>query len=667
MSLGVCYFPEHWPSERWEADVRRMADLGLEHVRMAEFSWSELEPKRGEFEFGWLETALDHIDERGMEAVLCTPTATPPRWLVDEHPGMLQEEPDGTTRQFGSRRHYCFNSPAYAEETDRIVTRMAERFADHPAVAGWQTDNEFGCHGTVRCYCEDCSAAFSEWLRERYGDVDALNDAWGTAFWSQRYNDFEQVEPPRHTVAEHHPSLLLDYARFASDSVVDYNDRQVELLRAANDDWFVTHNFMGHFSALDSYDVSESLDFASWDSYPTGHSQREGDDPAVEDLLVGDPDVIGLNHDLYRSVTDEPFWVMEQQPGDVNWPPYSTQPADGAMRLWAHHAVAHGADVVSYFRWRRCRFGQEQYHAGLLKADGTPDRGHDEAARAADELGSLPGLDGNEASVALLHEYDNLWALEAQPHAPEFDYWDHLETYYRALRARGVAVDVVPPTRDLEPYAAVVAPTLHLVDDDVAARLGTYVEGGGELLLTMRSGVKDRANALLNEPAPGPLSGLVGATVEDWGTPHPEMERELRYDGDPFEYRVWNERLSTDAALAVGEYRTGRAAGHPAITANAVGDGHARYCGVWPGDSLADAIVSDLLADAGVPATAEPLPPRVRVVERDGLTWVTNFSDRELLVKPPDGASMLQGSETVPGYGLAVVDAPLTDVGVEHR
>jgi beta-galactosidase GanA len=427
MTVGVCYFPEHWPRERWETDVAQMAEAGLEYVRMGEFSWSRLEPRRGEFDFEWLDRAVELVGDHGMQVVLCTPTATPPKWLVDERPDILQEEPDGTTREFGSRRHYCFNAESYREETERVVSRMVDHYAGNPHVAGWQTDNEYGCHRTVRCYCDDCAAGFRDWLRERYGSVDVLNEEWGTTFWSQRHADFGEVDPPRHTPAEHHPSRLLDYYRFASDSVVDYNRLQADIIRSADDGWFVTHNFMGDFPTLDAFDVSEDLDFAAWDSYPTGFVQdRRPGEPATWELRAGDPDQVGRNHDLYRGASGGPFWVMEQQPGDVNWPPYAPQPADGAMRLWAHQAVAHGADAVLYFRWRRCREGQEQYHAGLRKQDGSPDRAYDEATTAASELADLTAdLGPVDAPVALLHEYDSEWAIDIQPHAPDFDYWEY--------------------------------------------------------------------------------------------------------------------------------------------------------------------------------------------------------------------------------------------------
>ncbi|MFC7214923.1 beta-galactosidase [Saliphagus sp. GCM10025334] len=680
MSIGVCYFPEHWPSERWETDVAQMADAGLEYVRMAEFSWAVLEPSRGEFEVDWLEEAVELIGEHGMQAVLCTPTATPPKWLVDDHPEILQEERDGTVRNFGSRRHYCFNSPVYREETERIVGRLADHFADDPHVVGWQTDNEFGCHDTVRCYCDDCANAFRDWLRERYDSIDALNEAWGNTFWSQRYSSFGEIDPPRHTPAEHHPSRLLEYYRFANESVVDYNRLHATLLRERNDDWFVTHNFMGRFDSLDAYSVSEDLDLVSWDSYPTGFVQdrlEAGGDPTPDQLRAGDPDQVGMDHDLYRGALDRPFWVMEQQPGDVNWPPHCPQPGEGAMRLWAHHATAHGADAVLYFRWRRCLEGQEQYHAGLRKQDGSPDRGYEDAVTVADELANLPetgteredvggrpALDHVDAPIALLHDYDDLWALSEQPHAPDFEYWNLLGAFYTACRARGVQVDVIHPSRDLSSYEAVIAPALHLVTDELADRLTAYVEGGGELLFGPRTGVKDEYNKLRPVQQPGPLTDLVGASVDQHESLPDHLETRVRSleDGNEYAFRTWAEWLEADAAEPLFAYGGDDvAADRPAVVRNSAGEGSVVYCGVWPEADLADAVIGPLLDRAEI-ETSERLPEGVRVAARGGYTWVTNFSSDEVRVTSPDGnLSAVVGSTTVGPFDVAVLEGHVVD------
>ncbi|WP_254272552.1 beta-galactosidase [Haloarcula marina] len=658
MTLGVCYFPEHWPSERWETDVAQMADAGLEYVRMAEFSWARIEPERGEFDFDWLDEAIELVGDHGMQAVLCTPTATPPKWLVDEHPNVRQADADGTPREWGSRRFTCFNSPTYREETKRIVRTVTERYADNPHVAGWQADNEYGCHRTVRCYCDDCAAAFREWLEAKYGDVDALNEAWGNTFWSQQYPDFEAVDLPGPTPAEHHPSRLLDYYRFANDSVVEYNRLHADLIRAANDEWFVTHNFMGDFPTLDAYSLADDLDFLGWDSYPTGFVQdRQPGDPTTDELRAGDPDEIGLNHDIYRG-PETPFWVLEQQPGDVNWPPHAPQPGDGAMRLWAHHAVAHGADAVLYFRWRRCRQGQEQYHAGLRKQDGSPDKGYRDAAATAPELFDLDPVD---APVALLHDYESLWATDIQPHSPDWHYWSHLRAYYDALRERGVQVDVVPPSADLDGYAAVVAPTLYLAGEALAGRLTDYVESGGHLLLGARTGEKDPYNQLHETLAPGPLADLAGVRVSRHESLPAQFDTRVGYDGETYDYQTWAGWLDPDAAETRGRYRSGEAAEEPAVAHNRVGEGSVTTVGCWPGEGLADALVADLLGAAGVDH-ADPLPDGVRLAHRDGYTWVTNFTSEPVSLDVPGDASFLVGGDTVDAFDVAVVEAAVEDV-----
>lgn len=670
MQTGVCYFPEHWDREQWETDVKRMKEAGIEYVRMAEFAWNQMEPKSGEYDFGWLEEAVELIGNHGMQAVLCTPTATPPKWLVDKYPSIRQEKQDGTPRGFGSRRHYCFNSPDYWRESRRVIEKMAERFADNEHVVGWQTDNEFGCHDTVHCYCDDCASAFRTWLREKYNSIEELNEAWGNVFWSQEYTSFAEVDVPGLTPAQeqHHPTRLLDYKCFASDSVIGYNRLHTEILHEVNPDWFTTHNFLGYFPYIDAFSMNEDLSFASWDCYPTLLSQRLPDtpDPASDEgaeyQRVGDPDMIGMNHALYRGVNDGPFWVMEAQSGDIRAFPYSAEPADGMVRLWSHQAISHGCDVVSYFRWRRCRFGQEQYWGGLNNYDGSPDRGLPEATEAAEDFEALPDLDAPSGDVAMLVDYESLWALETEPHTPEFNYFTHLRAYYRALRARGVTVDLVSTSMDLDDYRAVIAPSLHLVDQGLADRLTDYVACGGELLLTIRTAMKDEHHKLRDELAPGPLAESLGARVEQHESLAPSLEKQVSYEGETYEYRTWGEWLTVDEAAVIGQHETGVAVGEPAIVRNDHGDGHVTYAGVWPEADLADMITTSLLERANVPF-GDRLPEFVRLTERDGYTWIMNFQADPIEIDPGHGDPIL-GETTVAGRDLAVVDAPPHEIEV---
>jgi beta-galactosidase len=339
---------------------------------------------------------------------------------------------------------------------------------------------------------------------------------------------------------------------------------------------------------------------------------------------------------------------MEQQPGDVNWPPHCPQPGEGAMRLWAHHAAAHGADAVLYFRWRRCLEGQEQYHAGLRKADGSPDRGYTDATQTSGEFDTLGETDHVDAPVAVVFDYDSLWALDAQPHAPDFDYWALQEAFYRAVRGHGVQVDVVPPTANLSGYEAVVAPALHLVTDSLSERLTDYATAGGELLFGPRTGVKDAENKLRPASQPGPLADLVGATVDQHESLPRRLEAAVRPvdesdvdDDSIIPFRTWAEWLDPDAAETQYEYdMDGPADGRSAVVTNAVGDGHVTYCGVWPESALAETLAADLLDRAGV-RRAERLPNGVRIGYRGGHTWVTNFTGDHLRLPGIDAESLV--------------------------
>ena len=647
MDLGVCYYPEHWPEDTWEPDAARMKALGLRWVRVGEFAWSALEPSPDDLRFDWLDRAIDTLAHAGLDVVLGTPTATPPKWLVDAHPDILPVGVDGRVRGFGSRRHYCFNSATYRRETERIVTLLAERYGRHPAVRAWQTDNEYGCHDTVRCWCDSCAAAFRGWLAERYDSVDALNDAWWTRFWSQEYRSFEEVDPPNLTVTEPNPSHRLDYYRFASDSVVGYNRLQAGILRT-HSDAPITHNAMGFFGDYDHVTLAADLDAITWDSYPLGMLEESQlpEEEKARWLRTGHPDLVGFNHDLMRGLKDAPFWVMEQQPGQVNWAKTNPLPADGAVRLWVHQAFAHGAEVVSWFRWRAARGAQELMHAGLNLHDGTPDRAA-EAARqlAGEKRPERPGRVAGcaPARVALLLSYEDLWATQLQPHAEGWSYWGLQLTFYQALRALGLDVDVVPPTRDLDRYPLAFAPALHLVDEARADHLARYVDGGGHLVLGPRSGAKTPTN-LAHTPAPGPLRALAGVRIDRVDALRPGVEGALNYRGRTWAYHTWADLLTPETAEPLATYGDPAYRNAAALTRNTHGNGACWTLGAWPGAALAGGLVADLAAAANL--DVDPLPEGVRVT-RVGRPTLLNFAGQERTAH----------GRTIPPYGAVFLDA----------
>ncbi|MEJ2290546.1 MAG: beta-galactosidase [Deinococcales bacterium] len=640
-ALGVCYYPEHWPEQTWKAEARRMTELGLTWVRIGEFAWSRLEPEPGRLAFDWLDRAIDTLAGAGLKVVLGTPTATPPKWLVDRHPDILPVGRDGRVRGFGSRRHVCFSSPSYRDETRRIVTLLAERYGRHEGVGAWQTDNEYGCHDTVRCYCPRCRTAFQDWLRERYGTVEALNEAWWTVFWSQEVRRFEEVELPGQAVTESNPSHTLDHYRFASDQVVSYNRLQVDILRT-HSDRPVLHNTMGFFDHYDPFALAADLDRMAWDAYPLGMLEESPLPAPVKEryLRVGHPDLVGFNHDLLRGLKDRPFWVMELQPGAVNWARTNPLPAPGAVRLWAHQAFAHGAETVSIFRWRAARGAQELMHAGLELHDGRPAPASAEMRQAAGELGASGGT---PPAVAMLFDVEDLWATELQPHAEGWSYWGLQLAFYSVLRGLGVDVAITHPDRDLSSYRLVVAPTLHLIDEARAERLSRYVEGGGRLLLGPRSGAKTRTN-LAQAPAPGPLRSLSGVRIDRVDALRPGVVGEVELGAAVHAFATWADLLEPEDAVTLARYREPAYGGAAALTRRSAGRGVCLTLGAWGDERMLAAVLAPLLAEAAVRTTA--LPEGVRL-SRVGRPALYNFSEH---------AATVEGVE-VPAHGVTLLDA----------
>ena len=661
MKFGVCYYPEHWPQERWAVDARMMRSVGLSIVRVGEFAWAKMEPAEGNFTWDWLDQAIASLANEKLQVVLGTPTATPPAWLCRAYPEILPVDAEGRRRNFGSRRHCCPNSPAYRRHTERIVTVMAERYAGHPAVIGWQIDNEFGCHDTARCYCDVCAAAFRNWIKAKYKTLEALNDAWGTVFWSQTYTHWNEIDPPILTVTAPNPSHVLDYYRFSSDSWLEYQQIQIDLLRSAiaqnqpadnRQAQFITTNFMGNFPDLDYHALARPLDFVTWDSYPTGYAevaaqslyQPKESRPALA-YDAGDPYVTGFCHDLTRGLKQAPFWVMEQQCGNINWSIYNTGVRPGTVRLWTWHALASGADAVVYFRWRASLYAQEQFHSGLLNHDGSPNLGYREVAgmHAERELMAQISTHPVKAQVALLLDYHDLWALQLQPHRRDFGYLRHLFVFYRALKHLGVTVDIISPEADLTAYQIVLAPTVFLGDEQLANRLARFASGGGTVLLGVRSGFKTHSNLVTDQPLPGVFGQITGITLSGWQALPPDIGFEIETDipnlNGPAAF--WAEGLlpahSAEREAETGGndlktlalYTSGPFASQAALTENPVGDGRAYYLGWYPNIEQAGAILAHLLDQAGIPKLAD-LPSGLIATSRGPYTVLLNFSEEQL-------------------------------------
>ena len=599
-TLGTCYYPEHWPETIWEDDARRMAEAGLTWVRIGEFSWSRVEPNPGEFHWDWMERAIAVLGSYGLKVVLGTPTATPPRWMADKHPDMFAVDAEGRQRGFGSRRHYCFSHKGYFEESKRITRAMAERFGGNPHVGAWQTDNEYGCHDTIISYSPAARVAFQDWLRAHFsGDINALNEAWGNIFWSMEYRDFGEIELPNLTVTEPNPSHVHAFKRFSSDQVVAFNRAQVEIIKEFSDAP-VSHNYMGRITDFDHFKVGDDLEIATWDSYPLGFLEdRVG--ATVENqrkyARQGDPDFQALHHDLYRAVGKGRWWVMEQQPGPVNWAPYNPSPLPGMVRLWSWEAFAHGAEAVCYFRWRQAPFAQEQLHAGMLRPDSKDAPAMDEACHVAYELQQAPDVQPAQAPVAILFDYDADWAWSTQPQGQGLDYFGLILDHYRGLRRAGLTVDILPPnTRDFTGYSLIVVPGMMHMAEDLKAALAT---SDVEVLYGPRSAARDASFRIPTNPLPPALPGL-DVTVSRLETIRPDMPVPLAGGGNAMLYL---EELEGEAEVVM---RT------EAGAAVALRSGKQTYCGGWLDEAGMDRLVAQVGEAAGLAMRKMPEGVRTR-------------------------------------------------------
>jgi beta-galactosidase len=625
-ALGVCDYPEHVPWEQWKRYPQRQRELGITYVRIAEFAWSKIEPREGELDWAWLDDAVQALADAERQIVMCTPTATPPAWLIRKHPEILPVGPDGHVRNFGSRKHYDHASPIYRQHSRRITRAIAERYGRHPAVAGWQTDNEWGCHSTTRSYGGESKVAFRSWLERRYGTLAALNDAWGNAFWSQEYTDWSHIDPPNQTVAEPNPSHVLDFSRFASDMVREFQAEQVEILRELSPGRWITHNYMMQFMEFDHYANCEVLDVASWDSYPMGQIERWplSEAERLRWARTGHPDLISWNHDLYRGLKGRrAFWVMEQGVGQVNWAPSNCLQADGAVSLWTAQAYAHGASCVSYFRWRAATMAQELMHSGLLRHDETLDRGGLEVSGL-----ELPGRANADvpARVALLHDYESQWVYDVQPHSQNASYLRQAMLFYAALRSLGVDVDIRHPDHDLTGYDVIVAPALQLMGEERARQLASYADAS-RLLFGPRTAYRTPTGRVHEDGQPGPLRDLVGHRLLNFDGMRPGLT--VHVGGHVVE--TWAESYDPIDAEVLVTYDDGPLAGQAAV----VRKGNAISVGAWSQTLLAS-LLTQVLTEAGVPVT--PLPEGVRVSRRGDTEIWMNFNQEPATL--PDGATI---------------------------
>jgi beta-galactosidase len=626
-----------------------MAELGLSYVRVGEFAWSRLEPRDGELQFEWLDEAVDVLAKAGLQVVMGTPTATPPKWLIDKFPEILPVDPDtGRTRGFGSRRHYDFSSDVYLGEALRITEAMVRRYGSHDAVVGWQTDNELCCHDTTLSASNTARTAFQQWCSEQYATIDALNTAWGNVFWSMEYQDFSAIELPVGAVTETNPAHRLAYRRFSSAKVIEFHDRMVEVIRSHAPGKFVTHNFIPMVvTGVDNFALAAPLDFASYDNYPLGHADIKFTDRSAEEfrkyMRTGHPDFASYSHDQTRGLGKGGFWVMEQQPGPVNWAPNNPRPAPGMVRLWTLEAFAHGADCVAYFRWRQAPFAQEQMHAGLLRPDNSKAAAWEEVEQAIADVATLHLQTDTkqQAPVAIVTGAESYWVSDIERQSESYHFSNVQFDYYHALRSIGVGVDFVSMDADLDGYTLLLAPGLPIIDDAFVDRC---VKSGATFVFGPRSGAKTQEFGYPKNLPPGPLQRIAPLRVLSVETLRPDCVENLSWNGQTYDSLIWREELEAPYCEVLAQYDDDA----PAI----VRYGNVIYSGTLTSTDFLQDFFRLLCEELGI-GTHE-FGTDVRIAQRGSLTFAFNYSGEEQELPLDDKTEIVLGTRFIKPHDVTV-------------
>ncbi len=663
---GGDYNPEQWPEDVWLEDVRLMREAGVNLVSVDIFSWARIQPREGEFDFAWLDRVLDLLHQHEIDVCLATATASPPPWLTKAYPGVLPVDANGTTLFPGSRQHYSPSSEDYRRLAGILVRKLAERYGRHPALRAWHINNEYACH-LHECHNEASTVAFRRWLQQRYGTLDALNQAWGTAFWSQIYHDWDEIFTPRKAPYHSNPSQQLDFRRFTSDAFLACYQLEAKILREITPDVPITTNFMAFHRPLDHWKWAPEVDFTAWDSYPDPLDEAAGRHWAA------------IGHDLTRSLKpDRPWVLMEQATSAVNWRPVNRPKRPGLMRVHSLQAVARGADGVMFFQWRASRAGAEKFHSALL-----PHTAHETSRVFAEvrtlgaELSRLQVLAGSRplpASVAIVFDWENWWAcdLESKPGVVDCVGW--VRRLHRWFYEHNIGVDFVPPGGDLKGYNLVIAPLLYLLRREHAQNLEDYVSAGGTLLATYFSGIVDENEHIVLGGYPAWLRRVLGLRVEEW-CPYPAGQHNFITfaDGAPATaVQHWCDLLETEGAEVLATYTQDFIAGRPALTRHRFAKGTAYYLGTEPTETGMSAVLQpmvDAAAVAPVLKTPAGVEATLRTRGNERFLFLLNHGDHavDVSIRSWAGVELLgnrsvEGSVSLSPLGVAVIrlDAPTT-------
>jgi beta-galactosidase len=654
MPIGSYYYPEQWPHQYWARDIKKMAEVGFDFTHFGEFAWAFIEPEEGKFDFAWLDEAVELAHKNGIKVIMCTSTPTPPVWLEIKHPEILMVNELGVTMQHGSRQQCSWSSPVYREYVSKMVTAIAKHYANDKRIWGWQLDNEPSHYGQYD-YSPAAQESFRRWVKNKYQSIDTLNKVWGTAFWSIRYSSFDQIRIPngKELIAQASPHAVLDFRRFSADEVTDFLGMQYNILRKyIQADQWITTNLMPTHTPVDATRMT-NLDFVTYTKYlVAGYDKGLG----PQGFRMGSPTSIAFANDLFRPINGT-TGVMELQPGQVNWGKFNPVTMPGVVRMWIWHAFAGGNKFVCNYRFKEPLTGGEQYHYGILGPDGvTPTTSGLEYIKVIKELKSIKPYYNPDAKApaayhnrqaAVLWSPDNRWEQDNQPQTYQWDYEAHVMRYYGALKEFGAPVDVITEAKDFAKYPIMIAPAYELLDAKLVERWKTYVENGGHLVLTCRTGQKDRNGKLWEMKWAEPIYNLIGSKVPFYDLMPDTTQGTVKMNMKTYHWNTWGDVLEPLPGTETwATYSNQFYAGKAAVINRKLGKGTVTFVGPDTHDgALEKDVLKMVYREAGIPVAN--LPKGVIIEWRDGFWIGVNYGPKAYQVPIPATAKVLIGSRTL--------------------
>lgn len=670
-ALGSYYYPEQWDSIQWERDLKKMSEMGIKFTHFAEFAWARMEPEEGKYDFDWLDRAVSLADKYGLKVIMCTPTPTPPVWLSEKYPDILIQRDNGVTIRHGRRQHVSWSSDCYRRYVETIVSRLAEHYGKNPAIIGWQIDNEPGHYGVVD-YSENAQAKFRVWLQKKYITIDKLNEVWGNSFWSETYQNFAQVRLPNQQEVpdKPNPHAVLDLNRFMADELAGFVNMQADILRRhiSKEQW-ITTNLIPIFNPVDPVRIDHP-DFLTYTRYlVTGHKQGIGN----QGFRIGIPEDIGFSNDQFRNCVGKTFGVMELQPGQVNWGTYNSQPLPGAVRMWIYHVFAGGGRFVCNYRFRQPLKGSEQYHYGMIMTDGvTPSPGGEEYMRVAEEMKILRAaydkkncmpLQLASRRVGMLFDMNNYWEMEFQRQTDQWWTMSHIHKYYNLLKSFAAPVDVISEKENFSAYPFLIAPAYQLLDNTLVDRWTEYVEDGGHLILTCRTGQKNREAKLWEAPLAAPIHHLAGISSLFYDHMPHHLWGNVDFNGKRYTWNNWADVIiPSDATQVWATYADQFYKGDASVTHRKLGKGTVTYIGTDTDDGkLEKDVLRRIYTEAGV--QIEELPYGIVKEWRDGFNIALNYTSDVQEIIIPNEAEILIGSARLEPAGVVVWKEKILEKG----